>query len=387
MSSHPPRLAATDFYRPLVHVLGKLTDYNPSTPVLMDDVYQGVLELTGVNPDDYGIQVSSQMPWVRRWVVWAFRNQQAIPSYERKFNRGKPGATVGMGRRKWALTDAGVRLAQEIRSEYEPVVIPEPEPEPVVKTPNVTTVWLAEKLATTNLEARLNAHLSQKLPISLASGRIEEHIQDYLLSVMERDAWRKRIEAGKPPTRRQICEWATKAAYSTCRKDGQDANMRCMYRARTARDREVDINGNPVPRNPSSYTLPVDTQVISLGENEEGRRGAVTGSDAVGSMLDVADPLSLDAEEAIIGTLAMNQSVNRIKSVLRKRKPGADGRYADEILEAYRLGYSTKELAEEQGVSLNRASTLWAEMRRTLRDAIADGDLEDVREMFFEEGV
>ncbi|MDB4278207.1 hypothetical protein N9917_01255, partial [Deltaproteobacteria bacterium] len=77
----PERLSAPYFYLPLVHALASLTDYKPDTPVHMDDVIARVIELTGVNPDDYGIQASSGMPWVRRWILWAFRNHQNKPNY------------------------------------------------------------------------------------------------------------------------------------------------------------------------------------------------------------------------------------------------------------------------------------------------------------------
>jgi hypothetical protein len=377
MSAAPSRLNATYFRLPLLHALGTLTDYRPGTPVHMDDVYCKVLELTGVNPDDYGIQKSSGMPWVRRWVLWAFRNQQAKPAYERKFNKGQPGYTVSMGRRQWALNKRGVQLAREQRSQFPGY--------------NWSSEWLGEQLATTNLYERLRIHLSQKLSISAASNRVDDHIQAYLADTIAGDKLARQLQSGHPPTPRKVCEYAARHAYSALRQDGQDAHMRSLFGASTARDREVDLDGELVPRDPSSFTLPVDTRVVSATVGRDGEPGTTTSAGpTVGPLLDVVDDAA--TEDAWIDQMITSAAIARCKEVLRKRKPGAHGRYADQVLEAYRLGYSTADLAacpsEErplgQGVSHNRAATLWAEMRRTLRDAIEDGDLDDVREMLFD---
>jgi hypothetical protein len=374
MSTAPSRLTATDFYLPLLHVLANLSDYRPNVSVPLEEAYQGVLTLMGLNPDDYGVQESSGMPWVRRWVVWAFRNHQNKPHYEKKFNRGKPGTTTSPGRRQWALTPAGVAKARETRSQFPDY--------------NWTSEWLGHELSTTDLYDRLHLHLSQKLAISAASMRISDHVQGFLTTAIANDKLAKDLQSGHPPSHRRLCEYAVRHAYSELRQDGQDGHMRGFYSASTARDRAVDQNGDLVPRDVSSFNLPVDTVAVSLVTDDLGNQSpATTGG---GPLLDVADP-NQDVEGTLLHNSALAASIERLTETLRARKPGAYGRYVD-LLEAYRLGYTTKELAAAptkerplgQGVSLHRASTLWALMRRTLREAIAEGDLEDVRAMMFD---
>ena len=374
MSSPATRLTAPYFYLPLLHVLATLTKYKANVAVDMDDVIQKVIDLTEVSPDDYG-QESSGRPWVRRWITWAFRNHQAKPEYERKFNKGQPGTTTSPGRRKWALTPAGVQMARTIRKDFIPKL-------------NTTAEWLGNQLATTKLEKKLHLHLSQKLAISASSQRIADHVQDYFMDVVARDTFGQYIKAGKPPTHRMICGWAAKMAFSTCRKDGQDAHMRGLYGSQTARDREENN-----PRSPASFTMPDSAQVVTLSEDDKGRVRSYIGVDVFsGPMLDVVDPSSMHMEDAVIGDLALDYTMNRLSEILDEAKPGADGRYAEEILEAYRLGYSTRDLAAApsennplgQDVSINRASALWGEMRRTLRDAVEEGRLEDVGDLFFD---
>jgi len=375
MSTASSRLTATDFYLPLLHVLANLSSYHPNVSVPLDEAYQGVLDLMGLDPDDYGVQDSSGMPWVRRWVVWAFRNHQNKPHYEQKFNRGKPGTTRSLGRRQWALTSAGVAKARETRSQFPGY--------------NWTSEWLGHELNTTDLYDRLHLHLSQKLSLSAATMRISDHVQGFLTTAIANDKLAKDLQAGHPPSHRRLCEYAVRHAYSELRRDGQDGHMRGFYGASTARDRAVDQNGVLVRRDIASFNLPVDTVAVSLMTDADGSQSHVTTGG--GPLLDVADPHK-DVEGTMIRNGALAVSMERLAETLRARKPGANGRYADEILEAYRLGYATKELAAAptaerplgQGVSLNRASTLLAQMRLTLREAIADGDLGDVRDMMFD---
>jgi hypothetical protein len=368
--SHPAsvRLSAPHFYLPLIHILAKLGGYEPGKPVHMDDVVAAVVELTGVNPDDYGMQESSGMPWVRRWILWAFRNNQNKATYEAKFNKGAPGTTTGCGRRQWALTEAGVTLANEIRCDYD-------------EEYNWTSAWLTEALATTNLMDRLRIHLGCHFGLSAKSQRIDDHVQNWLLSAIENDLLGEHLRAGRKVSHRVLCGFSGDTTKSELRKDGQDAHMRSMYGALTARDRE-EYN----PRDVSKFHLPIDTQVTCLGENAEGGTALFTGGAVIGSVMDVMDDGSVNVENDILHNMIVEQCMNRLSDELDARKPGAGGRYG-EILDAVRLGISTEELAEEQGVSLNRASTLKAVMMRTLRDAVDDGALGEVQDNFFGEGL
>jgi ABC-type amino acid transport substrate-binding protein len=48
-----------------------------------------------------------------------------------------------------------------------------------------------------------------------------------------------------------------------------------------------------------------------------------------------------------------------------------------------RIGITNEDLAVIEGVSANRASNLKASLKKTLREAIEDGDLDDVYDNYF----
>lgn len=307
--SQATRLCAPSFYLPLIFALGKLSDFQPGQVVLMDDAIKAVLDIMGMTPESHPeawepMAANHGQPKHRRWITWAWRNHQNKPSYEAKFNKGDPGTTCSLGRRQWALTPAGIELAETLRATYEPVIEPE-----VIEPCNWTSEWFTAELGSSNLYSRLTRHLTDKLSVSARAGRVDDHIQAFLADACEADAFKPHLEQGKSLSHRTVCRFATRHAYSTLRGDGQDALMRAMYGASTARDRETDANGDLVPRDPRSFSLPVDTQVISLGEDDQGGIQSYTGSDAVGSVLDVMDAASASVEDDLIEGIAIKESM------------------------------------------------------------------------------
>ena len=95
-------LSAKDFRDDLLRVLADKTGLKANKPVSHKDVYDLVAHLKGVTREQFGVQPKSNIQWVDRWIQWAFK---ALVD---------EGLGKRAGRGQWALTPAGVDVAQDL---------------------------------------------------------------------------------------------------------------------------------------------------------------------------------------------------------------------------------------------------------------------------------
>lgn len=125
-------LSAKDFRDDLLRVLADKTGLKANKPIKHGDVYDPVAILKGVHRDQYGTQPNTNIQWVDRWIQWAFK---ALVD---------EGLGKRAGRGQWALTPAGVDVAQQLVKDgsVSPTADTDDTDKPAVKVEAVEAVSL-----------------------------------------------------------------------------------------------------------------------------------------------------------------------------------------------------------------------------------------------------
>lgn len=128
-----PNLSAKDFQEPLLRVLGDLTNCTAEQAVRGEDTYAPVMALLGI-PDlnAYGIETSSGLPQVQRWVTFACKNLR------------KTGQVALEGRGLWMLTPQGVQELSDMNTVTTPA--PATSTIPLVAAPVVALMQRSKHL-------------------------------------------------------------------------------------------------------------------------------------------------------------------------------------------------------------------------------------------------
>jgi hypothetical protein len=112
MSRQKHDISANDFVDPLIRVLGTMTNYTANVAVPMRTTFQPIMDIMEIESlTSYGYQDpgTNKRPFVARWIGFAFRGSR-VPAED----GSGPALTVGLGRGKWGLTEAGVAAAQTL---------------------------------------------------------------------------------------------------------------------------------------------------------------------------------------------------------------------------------------------------------------------------------
>jgi len=218
----------------------------------------------------------------------------------------------------------------------------------------------------------INRSLASKLPISRDMQLIEQHSQEYLCYVIERDAWADRITEGNTPTNNQIAGWAYRRALSEIRGWGRDAAMVEIRGARTERTRQL-MDSDVLDYNPKAAS-----EVYSKVNLNRASRGTGTFPDAGGTFREDAigtiSSNNSDPESEILDKMAYDQAMERLEEIVRRhiRSP----RYVGVLRQLIDDELSVSEIAQNEQVSRNRAASILAELRKCLRSARKRGLLD-----------
>jgi hypothetical protein len=108
---------------------------------------------------------------------------------------------------------------------------------------NLTAKWLARNGL--KVRAMLVSFLESKLTTSRKIGVVEDHVQTFLLRMVERDTFRPILIEGKSPTPSVLRIWVFQSAATEMRGWGVDASLRVSRGAKTNRDRLADAGKLP----------------------------------------------------------------------------------------------------------------------------------------------
>jgi len=348
-----PRLrppVSSDYYPSLLKALDTLTKRQPGVFVSHRDVTTLTIREMGYDPDNLAQYGDPDMGWRRGGahappgmdrIIWfamrnlSWRKKEPLCVYGPPDpNQGtKPSPTC-----LWGLTEAGVRS------------LPEKESAP---TPNATSKFLATRLASPNgiqnsdLYRAMKTTLSRKLPVSLSSGQIEDHIQTCFQRLVSRDALKKWLATKGDVSNANLANFAVRSAFTDCRNSARNPICRTLYGART--EKELQVAAKEPEINCSG----------SKGDSKVARR-TDNNDDVIYEIID----LNPTAEEEIMFAAIWEEIVETLK----RKKPVTWKRYA-RVLSLRAAGNSLGEIKVKMKLSGNRAAVLLLEAREVLKQA------------------
>ena len=242
-------------------------------------------------------------------------------------------------------------------------------------TSNHTRAWLARHGV--RVRAMLVSYLEGKLPSSRNLDVIEDHVQTFLLRLVERDTLHDCLADGKEPAPSILRIWVHQSACTEMRGWGVDASLRATRGAKTARDvrhdREVEGWRKPqrkqrgklslkTPMTVPSVPSPTPYQpVVSPTPYQEVIRASESGS----ITSDCYDPDAPSVEDVV--------AARQVIEVYRRRVVRAftDSRYTalfDSMVEGEG---KRRDLASEHGITSAQVANMIARIREAVTDAAA----------------
>lgn len=206
---------------------------------------------------------------------------------------------------------------------------------------NLTAGWI--KTHGVRVRAMLVSFLTAKLTTSRRMELIEDHVQTFLLRMVERDTFRPILIEGKEPSPSVLRIWLMQSAATEMRGWGVDASLRVSRGAKTNRDRLVDA-GKAVPA-PVIHANPV-REVVSVADSGDVSSDYFDGK---------ASP-----EDAMADRQMIEIYRRRICEKLNERHAAV----FDLLLE----GAKRREVAEEQGLTTAQVAVMISQIREVVAD-------------------
>ena len=222
---------------------------------------------------------------------------------------------------------------------------------------NTTAAWIAQQVEHHGLYEYL--HRAMLASASFARedvSEVEDHVNNAFAAWIKRDSFAKYLAAGKTPNRRTLVSFAKQVSSNTMRDRGTDCLHREFRGARTELERSEYADGMApwVAQQTTTYE-----KVMHLSDED----GADTGD------YDLVDLDAVDATEL----LARSELVDTMEQVFDRACPRSKDA-ASRLNEAFGLmaeEASNERLAQELGVSDNRAEKLAQRVRDRLRESEA----------------
>lgn len=222
-----------------------------------------------------------------------------------------------------------------------------PRPRPEM---NLTAQWLAKNGRETF--AMLVSYLSQRLLVSQRLSLIEDHVQTFLLKLIEKDTLAPHLREGKTVQPSVLRWWVVQSAATELRGWGVDASLRTSRGAKTNRERKVEAGEADPMVAQSEHTM-----VERRYEIENGQVAC-----------DLYDPYARDAEEEAMAS----QHLEAARVIIRYRIPNAASRY-EQVLDCMLAGMKPSEMASYVGVSRHRMAAMISRIREVIRHEVTIG--------------
>lgn len=206
---------------------------------------------------------------------------------------------------------------------------------------NLTALWLARNGI--RVREMLVSYLQTKLTTSRNMGLIEDHVQTFLLRLVERDTLRPHLQDGKEPTPSVLRIWLYQSACTEMRGWGVDASLRTSRGAKTNRDRLVDKGEKPEA--PVVHASPV-SEVSNFAES-----GDVS--------TDYYDPEARTVEDRIADLQMIESYRTRIAKRLK------DARFL-QVFDALVNGDKRRDFAEAHGMTPAQVAEMISRIREVV---------------------
>jgi hypothetical protein len=234
------------------------------------------------------------------------------------------------------FSDEGYGLSKYVQSDLGKAVFK------AIDRRNLTSRWIAEHH---DLGPILVQHLICKLEMSRRMGVIKDHVQVFLLRLIERDTLAPYLMAGKKVQIGVLRVWAYHSACTEMRSWGVDASLRTSRGAKTNRDRMADAGKLP-------------TVVIHSVDSVIERRYEIEDGEFVGELY---NPNLQSAEDKIISA----ETIENARSLIL-RKMGNGAKYMA-LFDAALDGEKRTGLAAQAGVSRSQMAVMLTKIREFLR--------------------
>jgi len=138
-----------------------------------------------------------------------------------KLTREHAGDHAALASKGWALTYYGWHQLQE----HQPAVSSQPTGK------SLTVQWVEQQGPM--LIDRLRSYLRGKMPRSAAMSKLDDHVQQFLMNMIRRNALASRISNGEKIPISHVCGWCLRSAYSDIRNEGREPVTRTLHGALT----------------------------------------------------------------------------------------------------------------------------------------------------------
>jgi hypothetical protein len=184
---------------------------------------------------------------------------------------------------------------------------------------------------------QLRSVLGRLFKISYSAGMIEDHIHNYFVRAIHRDAFAHMLSESPKLPYGKVISYCVNSAKTDMRSMGVEPICRTAFGARTERERKT-----PQPKYPrTQFTPSLDTD---------------------GAIFSLEDPHSPDE------WLDFEKIWAQVQTLIQRKKPHAWERYS-QVLKLKLEGYSVDEIADQTGVGSHRATSLIQEARKCVRKA------------------
>ena len=318
------------FAEPLLRALGKLSGHT-LTSVERHDALAMTLEEAGCDLNN----LSSE------WTGVTTNGHTRIYETLRWLARSMSTMVASEPRGRWTLTPLG--LAQACKLNGVPVPSQPLATTKVGSGPNATARWLNEHLAPPRgqkespLMRMMRGALTKHLPLSAQYGMVDDHINNFMVRLIHRDAFAAMLQEGGIPYSK-VASYCVNSGRSDARNMGTEPVCREMLGARTEKERRVLASGHKEATVDVPTNIPLDTD------------GNLAQLEAPGTE----------------STLDFEDVWKQIEHIVQENKPGAWERYSNLLLMRF-VGFSTQEIAQVEGVSSHRAARMIATVRQMIK--------------------
>jgi hypothetical protein len=222
---------------------------------------------------------------------------------------------------------------------------------------NLTSKWLSKHLtprkgqAESDLMRSMKVAVRSKCPVSATTGKVDDHVQEFLLKLVRRDGLSKKISAGQNVTYSHLASYAVRSAWTDARNAGTEPVERELYGARTERERrEWKLTGKPA----HNHLVRASDRIIWGGGDE--------GPSHIVGVVDATQP----PDESFQQRKDFESMWARVEVLMKAAKPQAWERYAG-ILRMKYQGYTTGDIAAKENVSQHRAASMIQEAKSAIR--------------------
>lgn len=200
---------------------------------------------------------------------------------------------------------------------------------------NVTARWIAKNWA--RVRSELLEVISRKFRVSRTISVAEDHLQTFMLKLIEHDSFAPYISNGGEVRMSNLRMWVCQSSCTEIRGWGVDASLRESRGSQTARERS------------GVKTWKDNATPASEIRSDSGER------------LDLFNPYDSMADEQVI----RRERVEQCRDMIREEMPGAADRYLA-IFDHILAGTPRKDIANIMGVSPNRMAIMMVRLKEAI---------------------